>query len=336
MRLRFQLLHLTLIFVPVTAGASEAPVWTAGEMKQLFALAQQSAQAPDVASREQILLHMAAQAYRFNAPADASRDRTAQKVLEKRVPGHPPVKAGQYLTALLGRFYADAAVRSEQLSRFERDPNDRKFFGQMAVEAKAAANHLQKQVQVVVEGFDDAMAPLPTYDGKPVTKLGATAIVNGDKIAVEKLDRCSFVNDVPKETEARTAKGAIKELYSAFKQYNIQTQMFGSYDRKWRKSRGHVRVAVPAAKPSRYLNEIARAAAPAGMTTMHVMTMTKGGELREIAVSLGKASKKKRRRKKRKRAKKAVDVSCPDEIPMVECVRRIVHATTQGTPRYRF
>lgn len=315
---------IALLLVAASGGA---PEWTADEMKQLFGLAQASAQAP-VEQKDAQLLMMAARAYRVTPSGPPSVERHAEQILKQRHPSHPAVKAGQWLTALMRQFYADAADRSAALARFERHRPTRKYFEDMAQQSRSAADFLGKQIQLVVEGFEDAIGALPMLGGDEPSKRGALVLVKGDKIAIENLDRTTFVNDQPKDAEPRTARGAVKELYSAQKQYNIQSKMFGSYDRKWRDNGGHVQVAIPGAKPAIYLNEVVKAGVPAGMHTLHLMTMTKSGQLREIAIAIDKAGLKKAR--KRKRKAKVTKVRCDDQMPMDACAQRIKHAMAQG------
>ncbi len=325
-----------LIALLLVSAAGEAPDWKAEEMKQLFGLAQSSAQAPP-AQKDAILLQLAARAYGVTPSGPPSIERHAEQILKHRRPEHPAVKAGQWLFALMRQFYEDAGKRAESLARFERHAPTRRYFEDMAKQSQGAAEYLGKQIQFVVEGMDEAIGALPMVGGDPPSKQGALAVVKGMKIAIDTLDRTTFVNDQPKDTEERTPKGAIKELFSALKQFNIQSKMFGEYDRKWRENGGHVQVAVPGAKPALYLNELVRAAVPAEMHTLHLLTMTKSGELREIVVAIddkGLAKKKKRRgRKKSKRSKKAAGpktVKCADTISMDDCAKRIVHAKKTG------
>lgn len=342
MRLRLELLDLigvsgafiALLVVGAAGGAPSAPEWQADEMKQLFGLAQSSAQAPPDQKDAQ-LLALAARAYRFTPSGPPSIERHAEQILKRRRPEHPAVQAGQWLYALMRQFYEDAGTRAEALARFERHRPTRQYFEDMAKQSRGAAEYLGTQIQFVVEGMDEAIGALPMIGGEAPSKRGALTVVKGMKIAIDTLDRTTFVGDLPKDTEPRTPKGAIKELYSALKQFNIQSKMFGEYDRKWRENGGHVQVAVPAAKPAIYLNEVVRAAVPAEMHTLHLLTMTKSGELREIAIAIdergldgGKAAKK--RKKKKQKKTKPTAVKCDDAMAMEDCAKRIVHANKTG------
>lgn len=324
-------MNVVLIGLLVVAAPGQAPAWDTAEMKQLFGLAQMAGQAPGRQQKELALLQLAARAYRFDPPAAPSIERSAQDLLRHRVPEHPAVKSGQWLTALMRQFYEDASKRAEQLSRFERDRGTRQFLEQMAQESNAAAEYLGGQIQLVVDGMDDAIGALPMVGGDTPTKQGALTLLKGDKLVIENLSRATFVADRPKDDEPRTPRGALKEVYSAYKQYNMQSKMFGEYDSKWRKNGGHIQVAVPATKPALYLNELVRAAVPAGMHTLHVMTMTKKGELREIPIAIADAGLPKRKRKKKA---KVLAATCADDITMEDCAKRIVHAKSQGTARF--
>lgn len=304
-----------------------APDWKKDEVKTLLGRVQAAARLPSVERKDAELARIAGAAYRVPPERDESTGQYAKRVLRRRDPQHPNVKKGQWLTALMRRFYADVAERAGLLARFELDRSDRQFLERMAGEAKKIANQLAGSLEMVVDGLEEGTEPLPAVGGEPPTKRGVLARVHsGGVLTVQRLDRARFEGHRPPEDHPRTKHGALKEVYSAHKQYQTSAIMFGKYDEDWRKNRGHVRALVPAAYPAIYLNEIARAAKEAGMHTLHLLTMEKRGDLRELPLAL----KKQRRKKKQK----WFELSCPDRQPMGECAQRLKHGHLNGRVLY--
>lgn len=312
----------------LVAAPATTPDWDAGEMRRLFARAEGASRTPSLAAQNQALLAMASAAYRAS-PLDLARDfdAAAQRVLRRRVPDHPNVKAGQWLTALIRQFYADAAQRCKVLGRFSTDRRDRAYFERMARQAQVAADTLARELRLEVEGLKGYASPLPVVDGDPPYKFVSQARVgpNG-AINVDGMDRIKFVGHRPPPDAERTPEGALSKLQAAFVFFNRSATSLGKYDRQWAKKKGHVQAVVPARFPAVYLNEIARAAQAANMRRLHVMTMTKRGSLRELAVDLRAV-----KRRKKKRAKQ-VEVTCADHISMAMCAQRIDYARQKGRP----
>ncbi len=304
-------------------------------MKRLLAQAQAAARSPSLFAQNQALFVMAVAAYRVRAegpvgPANASSgdglEARAKRVLRRIDPDHPNVKRGQWLDALLRRFYADAAARCRTLGRFSRNRRDRVFFDGMAQQAAIAAEQLARTLELQVEGLDGFSAPLPVVDGDEPYPHVCQAVVTADGgINIDAVQRVRFVDHRPPAAEERTGRGALRKLHSAFLFFERSASSLARYDRAWAKKRGHVRAVVPAQFPARYLNEIAKAAREAKIRRLHVMVMTSRGELRELGVDLMKSKRKKQRRRSR-------DVTCDDDVSMTRCAERIAYAGQRGRP----
>lgn len=313
------------------AAGPKAPEWNKSTIKSLLGRIQVAARAQSVQAKDQELANVGGAAYGVERRTGESNEGYAKRVLRARDPQHPNVKEGQWLSALMRMFYEDVAARADRLARFETERGDRIYLERMAKEAKQVAGQIAGTLQMVVEGLEGFVEPLPIAPGDDPKPRGAMAMVRQGKITIENLDRITFVGHQPPEGSPRTARGALREVYSAQKQYNVSAQMLGRYDKIWRRNRGHVRVVVPSGYPAIYLNEIVRGGIEGGMHTAHVMTMTKRGDLQELVLPLRRHEKK---RKRKKKGKKEVQVSCDDQSPMQECVRRIAHARTLGSPVY--
>ncbi len=305
-----------------------APNWTAEEMKALLARAQGAGRTPTLEAQNQALLALAVAAYRAKVSDRFGDPETlAKAVLRKRDPDHPNVRHGQWLNALLRQFYDDAHRRCDVLRRFARDRRDRAFFEQMTRQAKAAADALAGDLQLEVEGLDGFFSPLPVVDGdKPYAFASQVTVNRQGGIDVDGMERIRFVGHRGPPDAARTSKGSIRELYSAFLFFQRSAESLAAYDPSWAKKRGHVRAVIPARFPAAYLNEIARAAKEAKMRRLHLMVMTKRGELRELRVDLRQG------KRRRGRGPAQVPVTCDDDTPMSQCAARVAHARATGRP----
>lgn len=313
--------------------------WPPNEVKQLLVRIPQTEGAPTVEAKDSALADIVGIAYRVPRLPQEPTEAYAKRMLLAREPSHPNVKKGQWLSALMRLFYEDLAKRTDTLARFERDRKDRVFFEQRSREAKQLADYLAGTLEVVVEGMEGFLAPLPIADpGEPPQKIGCEASVRGGVIVVENLERIRFEGDQPPTNAIRTSKGALKELFSAQRQYNISANMLGMYEQIWRKNKGNLRVIIPAASPAIYLNELVLGAREAEMTTIHVMCMSKKGELRELALALSPPkppkAKGKGKGKKALPVAKTVEVSCPSTASMQRCVDKIQAAKAEGTVVY--
>jgi hypothetical protein len=297
-----------------------APDWSKEELRGIFTRAQVAATAPSVDAQDDALADLAGFAYRVTPQPGEQREAFARRVLAKRRPEHPRVQKGQWLAAALGQLYEDVAERAKVLARFEIDRRERQYLEESARQAAAAASELRGALQIVVEGLDGAFEPLPVVDGDEPRPLGAMAMVKDQAIVIENLERLRFVDGRPPESAARTPTGALRELFAAMAQYNQHAQLLGTYDAVAKKGHGHLRAVLPAASSALLLNELVRAGLQAKMHTVHLMTMSPGGILREVTFSLVKASGK----AKAGAAAEAV-VSCDDGLTMQLCAERIAH-----------
>ncbi len=325
------MIGLKFVAIGLALAAVPRPTWTKAEVKTLLGRAQQAGRSPSVAHKDLALVRAAGAAYRLAAQANEGVEGYAKRILKQQDAKHVNVSEGQWLTALMRHFYKDLAVRSQELARFETDRKDRSFFERVSKEAAAAADALGRTLRISVEGLEGLVQPLPVYGGDEPKAVGAFLEVKGGAVFVERVERVKFKNDRPPKGAPRTGKGALREVYSALKQYNMSAKMFAQFDRKRRKHVGHVRAVVPAAMPALYLNEIVRAAKQAKTHTVHVMTLSKEGELRELPFRVLKP----KRRRKAKKKQEWVQLGCKDEQPMSLCVRRLAHARAQGHVLYK-
>ena len=314
------------------AAAPVAPDWSPQELKQLLSQAQAAARAPDLPTQNRVLLQMAAAAYRANGVVlQGDVEAVARSVLRQRAPDHPNVKKGQWLTALLRQFYDDAWRRCRVVARFSRDRHERVYFERMQREAQGAADQLAQGLQLEVKGLPGFSAALAVADGDPPYKFVSQVRVDpSGAITVDGMERIRFRAAQPPADAERTTSGALRKLSAAFVFFNRSASTLGKYDPTWAKKKGHVQVVIPARAPAVFLNEVARAAQAAHMRRMHVMVMTKRGELRELPVDLAKPKKKRRRKQT------FVGVSCADDLGMSQCARRIAHARKKGRPLWAF
>ncbi len=316
-----------------TAQAKPKPVvpeWNKGALRNFLTRVQVAGQNRNVQAKDNELVNVCGSAYNVRRQPGEPTEDYAKRILKKRSPEQAQVKEGQWLLALMQRFYADVSKRCDRLARFELDRRDRQYLENMGKQTREVSKQLGQMVQVAVQGLEGFMESLPVSDGAEPQKIGAMVKVKGGgTIVIERMDRVHFKEHRPPSGAKRTTKGALKEVYSAQKQYNITAQMFMKYDKKWRKSRGHVQVLIPGQYPALYLNEIVKGSLEAGMHTLHLMTMSKQGELRELELAL---AKKKRKRRRRKRKKATVKVRCANDMSMQKCVQKVKHAASQGAP----
>lgn len=315
--------------------AKSAPAWDANELRDLFLKIPAAEGAPTVEAKDSYLADLCGQAYRVPRQPKEATEVYAKRVLKKRDPDHPNVKKGQWLLALMRVFYDDASKRADTLGRFERDRQARGFFEAKAKEAKQVAEAIAGMIEIVVEGMEGFLAPLPIADGAEPEIYGAQAMVKDGGIVFENLERVRFENDAPSEKVARTAKGAIRELFSAAKQYNVSANMLGMYEAIWKKNKGNLRVVIPAASPAIYLNELVLGGVEGEMDTLRIMVMTQRGELRELKLALTKPKvKAKGKAKNKKPEREPTEVSCPNDVSMQKCVEYIALARKEGPVRY--
>jgi hypothetical protein len=300
--------------------------WSKADLRTMLGRVQAAARSATVEAQDTELANIGGMAYAVPRGQGETNEQYAKRVLRKRDPDHPNVKKGQWLSALMRMFYADASARCALLARFETTREDRIFLERMAGEAKAAAAQIASTLELTVEGLEGFVEPLPVATGVAPEGRGAMAMVHHQKITIENIDRVTFAGHQPPEDAARTGRGALREVFSAQKQYNVSAQLLGQYESQWRKNRGHLRVVIPAAYPALYLNEIVRGGLEAEMHTLHLMTMSKRGELRELKVALQWGMKPK--------GKKDLVVSCANDVSMQDCAAKLVHAQTAGNAVY--
>ncbi len=319
------LISIVLLVMAAPPDAS-TPDWNKAAVRTMLGRAQQAARAPTVEAQDTELAQLGGEAYGVKRNPSESNEVFAKRVVRSRDPDHPNVKSGQWLSALMRMFYADISRRSALLARFETNRNDRVYLEKMSEEAKAASSQIAGTLELTVEGLEGFVEPLPVAVGQAPELRGAMAMVHHQKITIENIDRITFNGNQPPDSAGRTAHGSLREVYGALKQYDVSAQMLGQYESQWRKNKGHLRVVIPQEYPAIYLNEIVRGGLEAGMKVLHLMTMSKRGELRELRLPMQWGAKA--------TGKKEVVVSCSDEIPMQECATRIVHAGTLGSAVY--
>ena|GEM_PF-3109456 len=335
MRLRLQLLLTSVIaaglWAPPALAKDKGPQWSRDEIRRIFAQIQNAARAPSVQAKDMGIAQTAGTAYKITAKPGENVEAYSKRILRSRRPDYPNVKKGQWLTALTQHLYKDLSKRCQFVARFETKRDSRRYFESMAQQTAQVAKQLESQLVLVVDGLEKGTEPLPAVGGAPSTEIGVQARVHsGGVVTVQRLDRVRFEGHQPPDDRPRTKTGALKELYSSQKQFNQFAQTIGKYDRAHRETIGHVQVLIPASYPAIYLNEITRAAVEAGMHTLHLKTMTKRGELRQLNLALNKQSSKKRRRSKKRRAK-YVKMTCDDQQLMSKCAARLKRAEDKGT-----
>ena len=316
-----------IVLIAASPDAAQTQDWSKPQVRTMLARIQAAARSTTVEAQDTELANVGGMAYSLERNQGETNEAYAKRVLRKRDPDHPNVKKGQWLSALMRMFYQDVSARCALLARFETAREDRVFLERMAGEAKQAAAQIASTLELTVEGLEGFVEPLPIVaEGLAHEKRGASAMVHHQKITIENIDRITFAGHQPPDDAPRTGRGSLREVFSAQKQYNVSAQLLGQYESKWRKNRGHVRVVIPSGYPAIYLNEIVRGGLEAEMHTLHLMTMSKRGELRELRLEVKWGLKPK--------GKKERVVTCANDITMQECVSRIVHAQTQGRAVY--
>jgi hypothetical protein len=309
-----------------------APVWNGDELKGFFQRVQVANQLPTVDAKDNELAAIAGVAYRVAASKLESRETYAKRILKARNPEHPNVKNGQWLSALYRQLYDDVSKRCEQVARIEANAQQRAMFENMSRQARSFADQIASTLEVTVEGLPGAWQPLAVIEsGDEPTMSCVQATVKNGAISIDNLDRARFENDQPPADVRRTAKGAIKELVSAFKFYNVSAKMIGHYEEGQRKSFGHACLVLPAAIPSMYLNELAKAGIEAEMSLFHLMVMTRKNELTELRLLL---QKPKPAKGKAPKSTTWINVRCAGAIPFQKCAERIAEARANGSPLF--
>lgn len=327
---RFAAVAAALLLVSPAAFADSRPIWSKEELRSLFTRVRDAARLPTARARDEVIGAVAGAAYRVERRVSESLEAYARRTLRTREPHHPAVKQGQWLSALTRQFYADASERFARLAKFELSTADRRYLTRMADETGRYAAVIGQSLELIVEGLNGAVERLPAVGGDRPLRWGAVVRVHsGGTITVEKMDRIRFDGHRPPPDRARTSSGALRELFSAQRQYNVSAEMLGRYDRSWKRNKGHVQVILPAAYPAIYLNEIARAGKEAGMHTVHLMTMSKRGDLRQLLIRLKPSVARRKTRLER------VDVRCADEERAEFCAQRIRRATSRGDVHLR-
>jgi hypothetical protein len=320
-------LTIAIAALVVAATPESTQSWSKADVRTMISRVQAATRAPNIEAQDKELADVGGMAYAVPRNQGESNENYAKRALRKREPDHPNVKKGQWLSALMRMFYLDMSDRCAVLARFETNRDDRIFFEKMAGESKQAANQIAGTLQLTIEGLEGFGEPLPVVPkGSDPKMRGATATVHQQKINIENIDRVTFSGHQPPESAARTGRGSLREVFAAMKQYNVSASMLGQYETSWRKNKGHFRAVIPASYPAVYLNEIVRGGLEAEMHTLHLMVMTKRGELRELELPLKWGLKPK--------GKKDVVANCADELSMQECVARLVHAQTNGNAVY--
>ena len=327
---------LPLLPLLLLVAAGEGPEWGKAELKSLITAAEGAAGAKSVVAQDDELANTAGAAYRVTRKPGEMVDAYARRILKTRDPSHPPVAPNQSLLATMRYFWSDVNKRASLLARFERDRRETRYLEEKAAQGKKFADTLAPMIQIKVEGIDGAMAPLPVCPtADPATTFGARALIrSGGKIVVEDMERMTWADDAPPAKLERTSLGSIRELYAALKQFDLSSQMMARVDPHTKKSVGQLRIFVPSASPSIYLNELARAGREARLHTLYVMCVGKGdGALQQLTLSLDRGSVKAKPGKGKPKTKaEPVGVRCADADPVQLCVDRMVEARSAGSP----
>ena len=301
-----------------TGSDQKAYEWSADTLKSLLDRFVAAGRLSSVEAKDAALVEAAGRAYKRQRLGNESTRAYAQRLRRHRAPDHPPIPPEQELTALMRLLYLDAAKAAQVWARRARRREDREGFAARAQELLAAAKALGLRLELASPRMKEVLGLPPSVSGglKPLSHRGARVEVVLGELIVEKLTRAKFVYDRPPTDALRTARGALKEVYSALKQYDASAMMLGEYDPVWQKNRGHMLLILPSDVPSIYLNEIARAGREAGVRLVHLLALGPKGKLGELRFRL-----------RRPRGRKSVrTVECPDEQPMSECARKLARA----------
>lgn len=316
------LLFASVLALAAPSSSAAPPAWAPAELSQLLQQVSAAAQLPP----EQVnaaLIQVARAAYR-QRPVEGSIPEQAEAAVKARDPSHPKVPKEQWILALSRLLYGDLGARASALSRIEADRDRRRFFGQAGAQFSAASSALEGRIQWMIEGLEDAVAPLPRASGprlKPPSHRGELVRVEGGKVIVQRLSRVQFVDGKLPPGRRRTGSGADRELYAALKQANTHNKMFTRVSPDFKRKLGHLQLILPASSPARVLNEILRAARPAGFRRAHLLVMNERGALSELRFRFG-------------RRDKGAPRFCADSMPMSRCAAALA-AAPAGPLLYR-
>lgn len=303
-------------------GAGNGSEWTSADLDRIVGELAAAGRAGSVQDKDAALALVAGRAYGLSPSPGSDVPRFSKRVLSVRAPSHPPVKPGQELLAVMRQLYQDLARRAEGLARLERSRKRRARLETQAAEARAAAEVLERELQVELTGMRGFLGlPPQVSSGDDPKPIGARAEVVGQKLIVERLPRATFAGDQAPTNEPRTSQGALREVRAALKQFDTTASMLGRYDKGWRQRKGRVHFVAPAGVPAVYLRELAIAAREAGFSVVNVVVLDSGGNVAALPV-----------RVKAKKSKKLIPVDCPGREDMKACVKRILHARARGTP----
>ncbi len=320
-------MHAVVVALCALGAGPEGPSWDFEALRQIVAELDTAARHPDVAAMDRALAEAAGRAYgQSPMPGEATED-LARRLLKQREPSHPPVKPGQWLLALVRRLYLDVAHRAKGLARFRTDRQERAWLDGRAQAAAEAAEAIGGELQIGLEGVEGFVELPPRVGGAPPTRIGAKAELAAGRLIIERLPRADFSSGAAPADAPRTRGGALREVYAALKQYDTTAKMLGRYDASWRKMQGHVQALLPGAAPALVLNELARAAAEAKVGTIHLVTLDRDGEVRELPILIHP--------KRARRAARSVEVGCPDGQRIDQCARRLAHAHASGAVHYQ-
>lgn len=318
----------TLLFAALIAQspASVRPVqsWNARTVASHFNTIELAARSSDAAARDTVLLTAAGQAYKTVRKPGESNEEFARRTIKKLDSLHPKVKKGQWLLALIYRFYSDLAQRSKTLSRFERRKKDRQYFEQQANTYEGYAQTISDLIRIKVKGLDAEIEMLPKAKGSTKKVHGIPVTVIGENISIDQFKRVTFSGHQPAEDANRTAKGSLMSLFNSFRQKQVFAKLMARSGRRKDKSIGKTQLYLPANKPAVYYNEILRAAKEAKLHTAYLMVFKeKSGELAHLKIRLKRPRSKKARRK-------VEAARCLDKERVQACVDRLSDLSKKG------
>lgn len=317
---------------PGVPAAPPVPDWSKDELKTLYTRTDAAGRLETTEAQDAEMARTMGSAYRVLPNAGETADGYARRVLKKIEPIHPEVQAGQWTLALARRFYLDTGKRAETLSRLEPSRQDRQLLEVRAQQSKAAVDAIGGMLVTKLD-TGGLLAPMPSAPGDKASSFGCEAHVRGEKLEVNQLDRMTFAGHTPPADATRTGKGAIRELVSVIKEYNVRAQTMGLIDPAMKAGHKKLRVFLPSAHPAVYLNELVRAAEEGGMTQVFVMVLDPtDGKMRELPL-LTSAPKLKPRAPKKKGAKPPpapVTVRCEDRASMQACASKLATARAEG------